>query len=52
MSNAAPSARNLAVKHNLNLSLISGTGRQGIITKEDILRVLASETPSRMMNRK
>lgn len=32
----SPSVKNLVVKHNLELSKISGTGRDGRITKEDV----------------
>ena len=37
---APPAVRNLAVKHNLKLSHIVGTGREGRIMKEDVLSYL------------
>ena len=37
---ASPLAKNIAKEHNIDLSLVAGTGPGGRITKEDVLRVL------------
>jgi 2-oxoisovalerate dehydrogenase E2 component (dihydrolipoyl transacylase) len=37
---APPAVRNLAVRHNLKLSQIVGTGKDGRIMKEDVLSYL------------
>ncbi len=37
---SAPAVRNLAVKYNLLLSKIVGTGRDGRIMKHDVLKYL------------
>ena len=36
-SNASPSARKLAQERGVNLAVVTGTGRGGLITKEDVL---------------
>ncbi|MGD0832156.1 MAG: dihydrolipoamide acetyltransferase family protein [Terracidiphilus sp.] len=42
---SSPLVRRIAKENNLDLRLISGTGSQGRITKEDILRHLAERGP-------
>jgi len=37
---ASPLARNIAREHNIDLSLVTGTGPGGRITKEDVLRFI------------
>lgn len=37
---ASPLARNIAKEHNIDLSVVAGTGPGGRITKEDVLRFL------------
>jgi pyruvate dehydrogenase E2 component (dihydrolipoamide acetyltransferase) len=37
---ASPLARNIAREHNIDLSLVAGTGPSGRITKEDVLQAL------------
>lgn len=37
---ASPLARNIAKEHNIDLSMVTGTGPGGRITKEDVLRFL------------
>jgi 2-oxoglutarate dehydrogenase E2 component (dihydrolipoamide succinyltransferase) len=40
----APSARNLVAEHNLDAARIPGSGRGGLVTKEDVLAHLESRT--------
>ena len=41
---APPSVRNMVVKHNLKLTQLVGTGRDGRIMKEDVLAYLKAHT--------
>ncbi len=41
-----PAARQLVEEHNLNLDAISGTGKNGRITKEDVVQYIKSEGSS------
>ncbi|MHB1134039.1 MAG: dihydrolipoamide acetyltransferase family protein [Chloroflexota bacterium] len=42
----SPAVRHLAEEHNLDLSLIQGTGQGGRVSKEDVLRYLAQRETS------
>lgn len=42
--NASPAARKLALEHGRDLAEIKGTGPSGLITKEDVLKTMKSET--------
>ena len=37
---ASPAARKLASEHDLDLSIVNGTGRSGMVTKDDVTRIL------------
>jgi pyruvate/2-oxoglutarate dehydrogenase complex dihydrolipoamide acyltransferase (E2) component len=37
----APTARLLALKNNIDLSSISGSGKRGTITKEDLMSAIS-----------
>lgn len=41
---ASPSARKLAAENNLNLATIKGSGKNGLISKEDVQQALAGST--------
>jgi len=38
---AAPAARGLAKQHGIDLAMLAGTGKNGHVTKEDVLKVVA-----------
>ena len=38
---STPAVRHLAKKHNIDINNIKGTGKQGRVTKEDILKFIA-----------
>lgn len=37
---ASPAARKLASEHDLDLSMVNGTGRSGMVTKDDVAKIL------------
>ncbi|MYD42594.1 MAG: 2-oxoglutarate dehydrogenase complex dihydrolipoyllysine-residue succinyltransferase [Gammaproteobacteria bacterium] len=37
---ASPAARKLATEHDLNIALVNGTGRSGMVTKDDVSKAL------------
>ena len=37
---ASPAARKLASEHDLDLSMVNGTGRSGMVTKDDVAKML------------
>ncbi|ULQ57609.1 2-oxo acid dehydrogenase subunit E2 [Flavihumibacter rivuli] len=43
---ASPLARKLAADHSINLESITGTGEGGVITKEDVEKLIATQVPS------
>ena len=44
---SSPLVRRMAKEHNIDLARVSGTGSEGRITKEDILRYLSRETSTK-----
>ena len=49
---SSPLARRMAKEHGLDLSRIAGTGAEGRITKEDILRALSQRHPPQTLSPK
>ena len=47
LADLAPAARRLVVEHHLDPASIDGTGKDGRITKEDVLRHLSGSTAAR-----
>jgi len=43
---ATPSARKLAHQHELDASQLQGSGKHGVVTKEDVLHAVKSEAPA------
>jgi len=43
---ATPSARKLAHQHELDASQLQGSGKHGVVTREDVLHAVKSETPA------
>ncbi|MFL5243855.1 MAG: 2-oxoglutarate dehydrogenase complex dihydrolipoyllysine-residue succinyltransferase [Gemmataceae bacterium] len=43
---SSPAARQIAADANLDLSRVAGSGRGGLITKEDVLSLLEQKTPA------
>ncbi|MSQ59141.1 MAG: 2-oxoglutarate dehydrogenase complex dihydrolipoyllysine-residue succinyltransferase [Betaproteobacteria bacterium] len=44
---AMPAAKKIAADHNLNIDAISGTGRGGRVTKEDVLAKMTQPAPAK-----
>ena len=43
---ATPSARKLAHQHELDAGQLQGSGKHGVVTREDVLHAVKSETPA------
>jgi len=41
---ASPAARILATRHSIDLRRVDGTGRKGMVTKEDVVNVMNGNT--------
>jgi len=43
---STPAVRHMAKKHKLDINQITGSGRGGRVTKEDVLNFMSGSTPA------